>query len=150
MSDSIEKIIDELRVWGGIGAAKIADRLAALPAAAVPDGWQLVPKEATAEMKRAALEIVGSGPIHVLIGAMFSSMLAAAPSPQATGAVVASDKQGDWLLDEVEALAHRTAWRYKKSSDPHHSDTYTFNRFALLHFAEKLRALDTSAKGDAS
>lgn len=25
-------------------------------------------------------------------------------------------------------LAHREAWRYKKSSDPHHSDTYTFNR----------------------
>lgn len=36
---------------------------------------------------------------------------------------------------QVEALAHRIAWRYKKSSDPHHSDTYTFNRETLLQFA---------------
>ncbi len=40
--------------------------------------------------------------------------------------------------DEIEALAHREAWRYKKSSDPHHSDTYTFNRSTLLEFARKL------------
>lgn len=41
---------------------------------------------------------------------------------------------------DVEALAHRIAWRYKKSSDPHHSDTYTFNRATLLQFAEALRS----------
>lgn len=40
--------------------------------------------------------------------------------------------------DEVLTLAHREAWRYKKSSDPHHSDIYTFNRSTLLEFARKL------------
>lgn len=40
--------------------------------------------------------------------------------------------------DEILALAHREAWRYKKSTDPHHSDTYTFNRSTLLEFARKL------------
>lgn len=35
-------------------------------------------------------------------------------------------------------LAHRTAWRYKKSSDPHHSDTYTFNENTLLQFADQV------------
>ena len=38
-------------------------------------------------------------------------------------------------MTEVEKLAHRIAWRYKKSSDPAHSDTYTFNRETLLKFA---------------
>jgi hypothetical protein len=42
----------------------------------------------------------------------------------------------------VETLAHRTAWRYRKSSDPHHSDTFTFNRACLLDFAEKLLAAE--------
>jgi hypothetical protein len=40
----------------------------------------------------------------------------------------------------VEELAHRTAWRYARSRDPHHSDTYTFNRTCLLDFADKLVA----------
>jgi hypothetical protein len=40
--------------------------------------------------------------------------------------------------ESVEALAHRMAWRYKKSTDPHHSDTYTFNRATLLDFAATL------------
>ena len=39
---------------------------------------------------------------------------------------------------ELLELAHREAWRYKKSSDPHHSDTYTFNHSTLLEFARKL------------
>lgn len=43
------------------------------------------------------------------------------------------------LTDEqIEALAHRIAWRYKKSSDPHHSDTYTFNRDTLIQFAAEI------------
>ncbi|AMM23027.1 hypothetical protein [Variovorax sp. PAMC 28711] len=42
------------------------------------------------------------------------------------------------LPNAVEALAHRIAWRYKKSSDPHHSDTYTFNKDTLLQFAAAL------------
>ena len=41
----------------------------------------------------------------------------------------------------VETLAHRIAWRYKKSTDPHHSDTYTFNKDTLLQFARGV--LDT-------
>ena len=39
----------------------------------------------------------------------------------------------------VLALAHRIAWRYKKSGDPAHSDTYTFNEATLLQFAAALR-----------
>lgn len=42
----------------------------------------------------------------------------------------------------VETLAHRIAWRYRKSSDPHHSDTYTFNAATLLHFADALLAAE--------
>jgi hypothetical protein len=40
----------------------------------------------------------------------------------------------------IEALAHRRAWRYKHSADPHHSHTYTFNRDWLLVFARDLLA----------
>lgn len=47
--------------------------------------------------------------------------------------------------DEVLAQAHREAWRYKKSSDPHHSDTYTFNRATLLEFARKITAEEREA-----
>lgn len=46
---------------------------------------------------------------------------------------------------DIEALAHREAWRYKKSSDPHHSDTYTFNRTTLLEFARKLTETEREA-----
>ena len=41
---------------------------------------------------------------------------------------------------EVEALAHRMAWQYRKSSSLKESDTYTFNRYTLLMFAEALIA----------
>lgn len=41
---------------------------------------------------------------------------------------------------EIEALAHRTAWRYAHSKDPHHSSTYTFNQSCLLDFSQKLIA----------
>lgn len=40
---------------------------------------------------------------------------------------------------QVEQLAHRTCWRYRHSSDPAHSHTYTFNRHTLLEFARALR-----------
>ena len=46
--------------------------------------------------------------------------------------------QAPTLTDhDIETLAHRMCWRYKKSSDPHHSDTYTFNRTCLLDFVRK-------------
>jgi hypothetical protein len=41
-------------------------------------------------------------------------------------------------VNETLELAHREAWRYKKSSNPHQSDIYTFNRATLLEFARKL------------
>ena len=41
-------------------------------------------------------------------------------------------------LGLVEELAHRMCWRYKKSTDPHHSDTYTFNGHTLQAFADAL------------
>jgi predicted lipid-binding transport protein (Tim44 family) len=40
--------------------------------------------------------------------------------------------------EQIEAMAHRMAWRYKHSSDPAHSHTYTFNRARLLEFARAL------------
>jgi hypothetical protein len=45
----------------------------------------------------------------------------------------------------VENLAHRKCWRYRHSSDPAHSSTYTFNRVTLLAFADALLA---AADGD--
>jgi hypothetical protein len=51
--------------------------------------------------------------------------------PQAAAAVPLSEEQ-------IEAIAHRKAWRYRKSSDPHHSDTYTFNRACLIEFVRAL------------
>lgn len=49
------------------------------------------------------------------------------------------------MSDEILAMAHREAWRYRKSSDSHHSDTYTFNRSTLLEFARKLAAMEREA-----
>lgn len=42
----------------------------------------------------------------------------------------------------IEDLAQRMAWRYKKSGDPAHSDTYTFNRETLLQFAEAVQTAE--------
>jgi hypothetical protein len=42
---------------------------------------------------------------------------------------------------EIESLGHRMAWRYKFSSDPAHSHTYTFNGMCLLDFARAIIAL---------
>jgi len=39
---------------------------------------------------------------------------------------------------EITTEAHRICWRYKKSSDPNHSDTYTFNEHTLQEFARVL------------
>lgn len=46
------------------------------------------------------------------------------------------------IEQEIEALAHRMAWRYAKSHDPNHSDTYTFNRQCLVQFAQALQAAE--------
>ena len=47
---------------------------------------------------------------------------------------------GGTMKDEKEILdiAHRTAWKYKFSNDPHHSDTYTFNKMCMIDFARKV------------
>ena len=52
-------------------------------------------------------------------------------------------------MTDAEKLAHRIAWRYKKSSDHAHSDTYTFNRDTLLQFATALMAAERQAAWDA-
>lgn len=51
------------------------------------------------------------------------------------------------MIDEKEILdlAHRTAWKYKFSNDPNHSDTYTFNAVCMIDFARKL--LEASESG---
>lgn len=43
---------------------------------------------------------------------------------------------------QVTELAHRVCWKYKKSQDPHHSDTYTFNEKTLLEFARILTLME--------
>ena len=45
-----------------------------------------------------------------------------------------------WFDYEITELAHRICWRYRHSSDPHHSHTYTFNRSTLLQFARAIEA----------
>ncbi len=45
-----------------------------------------------------------------------------------------------WFNYEIAELAQRTCWRYRHSSDPHHSHTYTFNRSTLLQFARAIEA----------
>lgn len=68
------------------------------------------------------------------------------PDPQPVPhAQVASE-----VTDEhIETLAHRMAWRYKKSSDPHHSDTYTFNRTTLIDFVRAALAAQASGPDQA-
>jgi len=41
---------------------------------------------------------------------------------------------------KILEIARRTAWKYKKSGDPHHSDTYTFNEHTLIDFVQKVQA----------
>ena len=43
---------------------------------------------------------------------------------------------------EVLELAHRTCWKYKCSKDPHHSDTYTFNKHTMLEFYRILKLME--------
>ena len=42
--------------------------------------------------------------------------------------------------EQIEAVAHRMCWKYKHSTDPAHSSTYTFNLDKLNEFARKLIA----------
>ncbi len=41
----------------------------------------------------------------------------------------------------ILSLASRSAWRHRQSSDPHHSDSYTFNTVTLLGFVRNVIAL---------
>ena len=47
--------------------------------------------------------------------------------------------------DDILTAGHRTAWRYKHSSDPAHSSTYTFNCACLLQFARAILTLRPQA-----
>ena len=70
---------------------------------------------------------------------------AALASQATTGAATAGGgvTTGALTDHEIETLAHRMCWRYKHSSDPAHSDTYTFNRVTLQEFARKLMQGET-------
>lgn len=50
--------------------------------------------------------------------------------------------------DDILTAGHRLAWRYKHSSDPSHSSTYTFNRACLLQFARAILALRPQSEPD--
>lgn len=43
---------------------------------------------------------------------------------------------------EFKELAHRVCWKYKKSTDPKHSDTYTFNEKTLAEFYRLIKLMD--------
>lgn len=58
-------------------------------------------------------------------------------------ALTAKPTTGPLTDHEIETLAHRMCWRYKHSSDPAHSSTYTFNRVTLQEFARKLMQGET-------
>ena len=51
---------------------------------------------------------------------------------------VAALAQQDLTDEEILKLAHRVCWKYKHSRDPHHSDTYTFNKHTMLDFARAI------------
>lgn len=40
----------------------------------------------------------------------------------------------------IKELAHRKAWRYKHSTEPQHSDTYTFNDMCLIDLCRAIEA----------
>ena len=42
--------------------------------------------------------------------------------------------------EEMVAIAHRTCWEYRHSSDPHHSHTYKFNHHTLTDFRYAIEA----------
>lgn len=42
--------------------------------------------------------------------------------------------------DQILSLAHRTCWKYRHSTDPHHSHTYKFNDMAMVDFVRKVEA----------
>ena len=40
--------------------------------------------------------------------------------------------------EDILVAAEKLSWRFKRSSDPHHSDTFTFNRKSVLDFAKAI------------
>lgn len=52
--------------------------------------------------------------------------------------------------DDILTAGHRLAWRYKHSTDPSHSSTYTFNRACLLQFARAILTLRPQAAQQAT
>jgi hypothetical protein len=54
--------------------------------------------------------------------------------------IVDANKMAPLTNEDIVALAHRKCWRYKRSSDPHHSDTYLFNLHTLIDFVRKVEA----------
>jgi len=54
----------------------------------------------------------------------------------------AQQPQGQAVSDEqIVAMAVRMCWQYRRSTDPHHSDTYKFNTAMLLRFVRSILAL---------
>lgn len=109
---------------------RIASLLAALSAPA-PAPAEAVPTDAD-EWLRQRFGVVRGHPEWRALVEAFNAGRAAPAAPAAAPAPAEAV--------QIEALAHRIAWRYKKSSDPNHSDTYTFNRATLLQFAAALAA----------
>ena len=104
--------------------------LAAPAATQQPTLPQPIPDALHALIDAAANETGTEEPFYAAL-AVISKHVAAlsgvAPAPQPE------------LTDErITELGHRHAWRYKHSSDPNHSHTYTFNGCALHNFARAI------------
>lgn len=109
------------------GRAALATLRAALAEQEAQAGeFVLVPVEPTPEMCAAGFCV--SEAEHDPAG-VYRAMLAARPAAPAP--VALTDEQ-------IAEIGHRMAWRYRQSSDPNHSDTYTFNRARLVAFARAI------------
>ena len=82
----------------------------------------------------------------IFVGYLARWNTALAESQEPSPAPVQPDTFNSLESGGIEKLAHRIAWRYKKSSDPAHSDTWTFNSATLAQFA---RAVSESVRPQA-
>jgi hypothetical protein len=51
-------------------------------------------------------------------------------------------RPGSEANETINEMAERTCWRYNRSSDPSHSDTYTFNDATLAAFTAKVQEVE--------
>lgn len=103
--------------------------------------WQAARRAQASAEPVARMEVLNPGAVTYCVTA------AARQLPPGDYLLYAAPQRAPLTEDQIEAMAHRRAWRYKKSTDPHHSDTYTFNRATLLDFVRGITAAKESNDG---